>query len=325
MEQIVPRGPFSLRAAAEFGFGPNEGRAPTRSTARCGWRSRSTAARGYAGAVLRQAKPRTGRSTSSCRRAGGASPRTRRCGRSLGSSRSTTTARSSCGRRARPGDRRAPAPAPRPATGALPLALRGGRLGDHLRPPPGPPGRRGAHGDREPATARPSRTSPAATLHAFPQPERLAELPDDTPGLNAEKVARLRGVARAALEGQLDVDHLQRARARARNRGGPAAEGNRSVLRRTRRGPRRAASPTRCFRPPSRKLLKRAGELYGLAEPLTLEQLTRRAEPWRPFRTWTTVLIRLAGDRARARCAELAGLGGGAAPRARACSRAASP
>ena len=45
-------------------------------------------------------------------------------------------------------------------------------------------------------------------MHAFPQPDRLLELPDDTPGLNAEKVERLRGVARAALDGDLDVRHL---------------------------------------------------------------------------------------------------------------------
>jgi len=30
---------------------------------------------------------------------------------------------------------------------------------------------------------------------------------------------------------------------------------------------------------------------------VTLSELTRLAEPWRPFRTWCTVLIRLGGDR----------------------------
>ncbi len=35
--------------------------------------------------------------------------------------------------------------------------------------------------------------------------------------------------------------------------------------------------------------------------PLTLEGLTELAEPWRPFRTWVTVLLRLAGDRSRQR------------------------
>jgi len=38
-----------------------------------------------------------------------------------------------------------------------------------------------------------------------------------------------------------------------------------------------------------------------LPAPLTLEGLTELAEPWRPFRTWVTVLLRLAGDRSRQR------------------------
>jgi hypothetical protein len=46
------------------------------------------------------------------------------------------------------------------------------------------------------------------------------------------------------------------------------------------------------------RLLARAGELYGLGRAMTLEELAQYAEAWRPFRTWCTVLIRLAGDRA---------------------------
>src|SRR5438270_49140 len=42
----------------------------------------------------------------------------------------------------------------------------------------------------------------------FAGPRRLA-LPDHTPGLHAEKLARLRGVARAALAGELDVERLR--------------------------------------------------------------------------------------------------------------------
>jgi 3-methyladenine DNA glycosylase/8-oxoguanine DNA glycosylase len=45
------------------------------------------------------------------------------------------------------------------------------------------------------------------------------------------------------------------------------------------------------------KLLRHAGRLFGLDGPATLEQLAQRAEAWRPFRTWVTVLIRLAGER----------------------------
>lgn len=48
-------------------------------------------------------------------------------------------------------------------------------------------------------------------------------------------------------------------------------------------------------------MLAHAADLYGLPSPLTLERLTELAEPWRPFRTWVTVLLRLAGDRSRQR------------------------
>jgi DNA-3-methyladenine glycosylase II len=37
---------------------------------------------------------------------------------------------------------------------------------------------------------------------------------------------------------------------------------------------------------------------YGLPEVPDAPALQRIAEPWRPFRTWATVLIRVAGDRA---------------------------
>src|ERR1700722_20065990 len=53
MDTITPRGQFSLRAAAAFGFGPTEGRPPTFDGALrlafC-----VDGGRGYAGAVLRQ-------------------------------------------------------------------------------------------------------------------------------------------------------------------------------------------------------------------------------------------------------------------------------
>ena len=49
---------------------------------------------------------------------------------------------------------------------------------------------------------------------------------------------------------------------------------------------------------PEPRVLKNVARIYGLAEPPALEQFAAMAEPWRPFRTWTTVLLRLAGDRA---------------------------
>jgi len=45
------------------------------------------------------------------------------------------------------------------------------------------------------------------------------------------------------------------------------------------------------------RVLANVARFYGLAAPPTLEQFNERALAWRPFRTWTAVLIRMAGDR----------------------------
>jgi DNA-3-methyladenine glycosylase II len=135
------------------------------------------------------------------------------------------------------------------------------------------------------------------TLHAFPRPDALQLLPEDTPGLNPEKVLRLHGIAEAALAGQLDVDYLhelgpERAYTEVqRLKGlGPFYAGLVVV---------RASGFADAIPPVAEpKLLRRAAELYGLKQPLTLERFHEMAELWRPFRTWTSVLIRLAGDRA---------------------------
>jgi DNA-3-methyladenine glycosylase II len=135
------------------------------------------------------------------------------------------------------------------------------------------------------------------TLHAFPQPDRLARLPDDTPGLSAEKVERLRGVAEAALHGELDVSRLhelgpERAHEEVQKlKGlGPFYAGL-VVLRAS-----GFADAMLAMKEP--RVLGRAAELYGLDTPPSVEEFGVLAENWRPFRTWATVLIRLGGDRA---------------------------
>jgi DNA-3-methyladenine glycosylase II len=138
-----------------------------------------------------------------------------------------------------------------------------------------------------------------ATLHAFPQPEPLRELPDDTPGLNPEKVARLRGVAQAALDGALDVEHL--------NRLGPERAYT-EVQRLKGLGPfyaglvvlRASGFADAMLGVAEPKVLGHTARFYDLPSPPTIERFTEMAEAWRPFRTWVTVLIRLAGDRAKA-------------------------
>ncbi len=137
------------------------------------------------------------------------------------------------------------------------------------------------------------------TLHAFPQPDRLIGLADDVAGLTPAKVDRLKGVAQAAIAGALDVGHLREL--------GPE-QSHEQLQRLKGLGPfyaslvvLRASGFTDALLPvPEPKVLAHAARLYGLPGPPTLEKFSAMAEPWRPFRTWTTVLIRLAGDRSQA-------------------------
>jgi 3-methyladenine DNA glycosylase/8-oxoguanine DNA glycosylase len=48
---------------------------------------------------------------------------------------------------------------------------------------------------------------------------------------------------------------------------------------------------------PEPRVLRHAARLYKLDVPPTLEEFAALAEAWQPFRTWATVLLRLAGDR----------------------------
>jgi DNA-3-methyladenine glycosylase II len=134
------------------------------------------------------------------------------------------------------------------------------------------------------------------TLAAFPSAEALLEIDEPIPSLTNEKRLRLHGIARAELEGRLDVAHLREL--------GPEAAGN--ELRELRGiGPfsaslvvLRAVGFTDVL-PVDQPLVQRAVEdAYAIGESLTPEQFAELAEPWRPFRTWATVLLRVAGERA---------------------------
>ena len=112
-----------------------------------------------------------------------------------------------------------------------------------------------------------------------------------------EKVARLRGVAQAARSGALDVDHLHEIGAERAYEEVQTIKGL---------GPfyaglvvlRASGFADAMLTVGERKVLTHAARFYRLDGPPTLERLIEIAESWRPFRTWTTVLIRLAGDRA---------------------------
>lgn len=304
--ELQPRGPFSLKAAAEFGFGPNQGRPQASATsAKRGVDTMRLAfavdgGRGYAGAVLRQPGPDEPVSVELMLR-GGAAPEVALAQVArvisldhdgaafipIGDADPVIGAL----QRAHPGQRPVLFHSPyeaaawsvisarRPAAQAArireQLAI---QLGETFKPAP---------------SAKPVL---GETLHAFPQPEHLLELGDQFPGLSLEKLVRLRGVAEAALAGKLDVAALhalgpERAYEEVqRLKGlGPFYAGL-VVLRAT--GFADALLPV-----PEPKVFRHAARFYGLDEPPGHERFAQLAERWRPFRTWATVLIRLAGDR----------------------------
>ena len=132
--------------------------------------------------------------------------------------------------------------------------------------------------------------------HAWPAPARLlAALDDDRlSGLPGEKLRRLHGVATAATAGELDA-------ARLHALGPEAAEDAVGALRGF--GPFyrslvvvRAVGFTDAFPADEPRARRSAAQLHGLGE-LDAERFTALAEAWRPFRTWATVLLRVAAER----------------------------
>jgi DNA-3-methyladenine glycosylase II len=291
--ELVPRGPFSLKAAAEFGFGPNEGRpALFDGTMRLAFPVDGDA--GYAGAVLRQPSL-DGPISVEMQTAGAADE-----DRALRQIARVLSLDQDGEEFLRVGDRD-------PVIGRLQRAHPGQRPVLFHSPYEGAawsiisarrPARQAAL-VRATLSERLGETFELAgqTLHAFPQPAALAELVSETAGLNAEKVERLRGVARATLAGDLDVERLHAL--------GPE-KAYEEVQRLKGLGPFYAGlvvlrasgfadAPLLIAEP---KLLTRTAELYRLEQPPSLERFAEMADAWRPFRTWATVLIRLAGDRA---------------------------
>ena len=131
--------------------------------------------------------------------------------------------------------------------------------------------------------------------HAFPSPRRLLQL-DTIPGVNDEKVLRLHGIARAALDGVLDRERLRRLPVgqalaevrRLRGIGDFFAAG--IVL--------RGAGVVDAV--PDDEMT-RAGvqHAYRLPDPPTYERFAAIAEAWRPFRMWCSVLVHATERRRR--------------------------
>jgi DNA-3-methyladenine glycosylase II len=127
-------------------------------------------------------------------------------------------------------------------------------------------------------------------LDVFAAPVRLLEQ-TDIPGLNAEKVTRLHGIARAALEGRLDRDRLlalepEAALEELRDLRGIGPFSSALIL-------LRGVGPTDGVAPGEPRMRRAVAAAYARPE---LERdddaFVALAETWRPFRTWVSVLMR---------------------------------
>jgi DNA-3-methyladenine glycosylase II len=129
---------------------------------------------------------------------------------------------------------------------------------------------------------------------AFPLPSQLVDV-HEFPGLPADKLDRLHGVAAAAREGLLDADTLralpvERASSQLQNLAGIGAFYSALIL-------VRATGHSDVLPTNEPQLLDLVAKLYALPAPPGPEQLAEIAEPWKPFRTWVSVLIRAAARR----------------------------
>lgn len=129
---------------------------------------------------------------------------------------------------------------------------------------------------------------------AFPLPARLLEVMQ-LPGIEDSRMARLHGVAQAALDGHLDAAALRTA----------SPESALGDLQRINGlGPfyatlvyLRSTGVTDALTLGEPRLADYLRHYYDLAETPSAAEIKRIAERWHPFRTWAAVLFRVAGDR----------------------------
>ena len=286
---LLPRGPFSLRAAAGFGFGPTEGRAPSADP--CMRLAFAVdGGRGHAGVVLRQ-EGEDGPVQGELHGDGDREAVERQVARILSLDHDGREFLAVGARDRVLGRLQEAHPGQRPVLFNSPYEAAAWSVISARRP-----------ASQAALVRRALSESLGASFElagerasAFPQPAALLEV-QPMSGLSEEKVVRLRGVAEAALEGRLDAERLREM-------------GPESALEETRRlrgiGPfysglivLRATGFTDAMLPVAEpKLLRHSARYYGLEAPPTLEQFTDIAAAWRPFRTWAAVLLRLAGDR----------------------------
>ncbi len=126
------------------------------------------------------------------------------------------------------------------------------------------------------------------TLHAFPEPARLATL-DTFKGLFGRKPEYLRGLGEAAMRGELDTAMLRElpeatVLERLQRLSGIGPFGAELVL-------LRAVGTTDRAPIQESRLPRAVAQAYGREEP-DREELETITEGWRPFRTWVTLLVR---------------------------------
>jgi DNA-3-methyladenine glycosylase II len=133
-------------------------------------------------------------------------------------------------------------------------------------------------------------------LRAFPRPQRLVDLPE-VQGLSATKVARLRDLATAALDGRLDTERL---------RGLPVDVSLGELQALPGVGPWTASAVllrgcgVADELPQNDEISRTAVEwAYGLSSPPDDATWDRIADGWRPYRMWATVLLHMAWRRAQ--------------------------
>lgn len=135
-------------------------------------------------------------------------------------------------------------------------------------------------------------------LAALPTPEQMLDV-ESFPGIPPIKIERLHGVARAALDGRLDVDRIKamepdEAMADLRSIKGIGPFYSALIV-------IRASGLADVLPENEPTVLDAAARLYGLPHPPTPEQFRGMAEAWKPFRTWAAVLMRAAASRVLAR------------------------
>jgi DNA-3-methyladenine glycosylase II len=132
---------------------------------------------------------------------------------------------------------------------------------------------------------------------AFPAPERIAAL-ESFAGVPGRKLANLRALARAALEGRLDGERL---------RGMAPEDAVADLMDLPGVGPftaqgivLRGAGAPDLLAPDEPRLAGAVALAYGLDAPPSREELTVLADVWRPFRSWVQMLLRMRLEEARA-------------------------